>query len=392
MKQKHSWRGIAAAGVSAVFACALVLTVHQANAAVVTYVVDDDGQATSSNCNSTSATPYTTVNAAVAAANAGETVKVCPGAYAENVVVTKALTLKGAKAGTKVSLRTFGDANESTVTGQLTIQAADVTVDGFSFTNPSQGLGVVVKTAGNNAVLKRNFVNTVGSNTFVGPTVGIYLELGPDGVLVEGNSVSNVQSQTGSAQGMLVGDSTSANPSLNTRITENVVADITSVTRGAYGVQVNNGASTSPTATGYTEVRIVGNTISNLTGGWAHAIGLEGETPNAVVKSNVISGLTDVTPTPVNDAIAVFFESNPFFFTAEVNRNNLAVGAGAYGIAVHPALTAVYSSLKLEGECNWWGDASGPGALASGLGSLVTAGVDYQPWLNSDKLNRSCHD
>jgi hypothetical protein len=382
--------------VSAVLAAAAILAslafAATAGAATTTYVVDDDGQATANNCNSSTATPYTTVSAGVTAAAAGDTVKVCPGAYAENVLLDKALYLKGARAGDSVDSRTFGAGNESTVTGLVTIAAADVRVEGFSLTNPGQGLGVVVKTAANSATVKRNILQTVGSNTFVGPTVGVYLELGPDQVTVSDNMISDVQSQTGSAQGILVGDSTSADPSLEIELSDNTITNIASVTRGSYGIQVNNGASTAPTATGYTEVDIEGNTIRTLSGNWVHAIGLEGETPNVSVKYNTISGLTDTDPTPVADAAAVFFESNPFFFTGAVNNNNLGVTGANYGIAVHPTLTTQYPSLSVDGECNWWGASNGPGAVATGSGSLVTTGVDYKPWLKSANLGKDCDD
>jgi hypothetical protein len=371
---------------------ALALTATKVDAATVTYVVDDDGQATTSNCNSSTPTPYSTVSAAVTAAAAGDTVKVCPGAYAEDVVVDKPLYLKGARAGDSVNSRTFGASNEATVTGLVTVQAEDVKVEGFSLTNPGQGLGVLVKTAGDNAVIKRNIVKTVGSNTFAGPTVGVYLELGPDGVRVTGNKISDVQSQTGSAQGVLVGDSTSADPSLDTDLDNNTITDIASVSRGAYGVQVNNGSSTAPTAVGYTEVNVRGNTIKNLTGNWVHAVGLEGETPNAVVEYNTISNLTDNNPVPAADAIGVFFEDNQFFFTSAVNHNSLNVTNAHYGVAVHPALTTLYPSLTVDAECNWWGASNGPGAVATGSGSLVSAGVDYKPWLKSSNVNKDCGD
>src|SRR5689334_10671202 len=112
-KEKLSWQAGTKLFAAAVLAAAVLFTVHTAGASTVTLVVDDDGQATSGNCNSTTATPYTTIGAAITAASATDTVKVCPGAYAENVVVDKTLTLKGAKAGSDVSSRTFGAANES---------------------------------------------------------------------------------------------------------------------------------------------------------------------------------------------------------------------------------------------------------------------------------------
>lgn len=355
-------------------------------------VVDGDGMATSHNCNSSSATPHSTISSAVAAAAAGDTIKVCPGTYAENVVIDKSLSLKGARDGDPVKFRTFGSDSESTINGLVTIQAPKVKLEGFSLTNPNQGLGVIVKTAGDEAAIKRNIVQTVGGATFVGPAVGVYLELGPDNVDVDSNRIGDIKSQTGSAQALLVGDSTSANPSLNIGIDDNKISDIASVQKGAYGVQVNNGASTSAGATGYSEVKIRGNTIKNLSGSWAHAIGLEGETPNAVVESNTISDLTDTNPVPVRDAIGVFFEDNPFFFTAEVNQNSLDVSGDNTGIAVHPALAALYPSLSVDGECNWWGGSRGPGSVGSGNGSMVSANVDFRPWLRSPNIDGRCGD
>jgi len=355
-----------------------------------TLVVDDDGQATANNCNSGAATPHSTISSAIAAVGAGNVIKVCPGTYTENLTIDKALTLKGAKAGESVKYRTFGGSSEATVMGLVTIQAADVKLEGFSLTNPGQALGVIVKTAGSNAEIKKNIVQTVGSNTFAGPTVGMYLELGPDNVKVLGNKISDIQSQTGSAQGILVGDSTSADPSLDTRIDSNFISNITSEQRGAYGIQANNGASTAPTATGYTELSMSGNTIKTLRGNWVHAIGLEGETPNAEVLYNTINDITDTNPVPTSDTAGVFFESNPFFFTSEVNQNNLAVTPSNHGIVVHPTLASLYPSLSVDGECNWWGSRQGPGAVASGNGSMVSSNVDYRPWLKSDSLGRDC--
>ena len=192
-------------------------------------------------------------------------INVAPGVYLENVTIPRSVTLRGAQAGNHFSGRTFVSPAESTVAALLptsatfTVQAARVTIDGFSVTNPSEGLGVLVKTAGDDALIVNNIVDTVGSVTFGDNTVGVYLELGPDRVRVVSNWISKIRSGVRTAQGMLVGDSTSPNPSLNILIAGNLIEDITSASRGAYGIQVNNGASTAPTATGFTTVAIVGN-------------------------------------------------------------------------------------------------------------------------------------
>jgi len=330
---------------------------------------------------------YTTIQAAVDVAGCA-TVKVVAGTYSENVTVSRAVTIKGAKSGTNVNGRTAASSAESTVTGLVTINAANVKLDGFTLTNPNQGIAVTVKTAGDNAHIKNNIVDTVGSTTYAANAVGVYLEYGPDNVKVEANRINNIKS-TPTAQGILIGDSTSANPSLGARIEGNTITNVVS-TRGAYGVQVNNGSKSPlilPTATGYTTVKIKNNTINTLNGGWTHAIGLEGDTPNARVTGNKISGLTAMS---INIA-AVYVEDNAYFFTADISRNSFNVGASA-GIYVVPSLVALFPTLSVDGTCNWWGNASGPSGTASGTGAYVSTGVDYGPWLKSANLRGKCSD
>ncbi len=323
------------------------------------------------------------------------TIKVAAGSYTENVTINRTLTLKGAKANVDVDSRTFGVASESKVAGLITVNGPSVNINGFSLTNPNQGLGVIVKTAGSGSVISNNIIDTVGGPTYNDNSVGVYLETGPDNVKVDGNKISNIQSGSlGSAQGILVGDSTSGNPSTGIRITDNSITNLTSGAKGAYGIQLNNGARLDPTATGYTTAKIKGNTIKTLTGNWAHGIGLEGDTPNVEVTKNVISGLVDSNPVGFNDAVAVTLQDNIFFFTADINRNSLAVGATAFGIGVQPALTTLYPTLEVDGSCNYWGAQNGPGpglgSVGTGSGSLVSTGVDYSPWLKSSKLKGDC--
>src|SRR5207247_8175943 len=140
--------------------------------------------------------------------------------------------------------------------------------------------------------------------------------------------------------------------------------NITSDTRGAYGVSINNGNG----ATANSGLVIRNNTISTLTGGgWVHAIGLEANTPGVLVTGNSINPLAS----PSSDAVAVWFEANPSFATAKVNENNFDVTIAAYGIAVQPALLAMYGGV-VDGTCNWWGDPNGPGPVGPGVGAKVT--------------------
>ena len=163
-----------------------------------TLVVDDDGEAAPGDCDATT-TAHPTIIAAVAAANSGDTIMVCQGVYPGNVVIAKRLTLKGAQAGNPGPGRdfsTFGD--EAVVLGSITVQAANVVIDGFwvtkFFTDVLQSVGILVTTAGCDAFLTNNVVDAIGVLTLDASVVGIYLEHGPDRVKVVNNRISNIVS------------------------------------------------------------------------------------------------------------------------------------------------------------------------------------------------------
>jgi hypothetical protein len=311
-------------------------------------------------------------------------IDVAPGAYTENLTIPRAVTLNGAEAGNPFSGRTFGSPGESTVSGDIRIQAANVTIDGFSLTNPggldANRFSIIVKTAGDNAVIKNNIIDSVGSatNTFFGGTHAIYLETGPDGVKILDNSIRNVQHAQRTSSGIFIGDSASANQSQNVLIAGNSISQVITGLRGAYGVIVNNGAGTPG-------LQILNNSIHDLTGGgWVHAIGLEGNTPGVIVADNTVTNIV----APGADRLAVWFEANPSYATGQVHNNNLDVTTLAFGIAVHPALPAG----PVSGTCNWWGSASGPTAASNpgGTGSQVSPNVAYKPWLISSAPGAAC--
>src|SRR2546428_10281162 len=81
-------------------------------------VVDDDGMASATDCNA-SDPAFLTISAAVAAAISGDTIKVCPGTYVENVILNKSLTLLGAQAG--------GDARGRVTPAQTVVPPPGVT-------------------------------------------------------------------------------------------------------------------------------------------------------------------------------------------------------------------------------------------------------------------------
>src|SRR5688572_9469641 len=149
---------------------------------------------------------YPTIQSAVNDVSCS-TINVAPGLYVENVTIPRTLTLNGAQAGNAVAGRTFASAAESTVQGRIQIQAANVTVDGFSLTNPGQSTGILIKTAGDSALITDNLIDTIGALSLNANTQAIYLELGPDNVSVLRNRINNVSGIPSSNGGIFIGDS-----------------------------------------------------------------------------------------------------------------------------------------------------------------------------------------
>ena len=169
---------------------------------------------------------YPTIQAAVNDPNCNP-INVAPGLYPENVTIGRTLTLNGAQAGNPVAGRTFGSPSESTVTGTtptgavpvFKVTALNVTIDGFSVMNSvafGAAIGIGIKVTGSGALVTNNIIDTVttpdtGGN---GTAQAIYLEAGPENVIILGNEMNKVHSNR-SAKGVLIGDSSSTEPSKN---------------------------------------------------------------------------------------------------------------------------------------------------------------------------------
>jgi len=330
---------------------------------------------------------FTIIQNGVNAVASDGTVHVAAGTYAENVSIPKTITLKGSQFGVNVSGRTAASVGESTIQGLVTVNSSNVNINGFTLTNPSQTYALSITPSSSNIAITYNIVDTVGDVGLAQNVHAIVLQNGADSVTIAHNRFNNIKAgaKTVSAIGVL--DMASTNSSTSLLIQSNTFTDIASGTKGAYGVILNNGA-------GVPGAQIKDNTFSGLSGGWIHAIGLEGPTPNAIVTGNIFSNLTAA-------GAAIFFEKNSVGNTVTVSNNQFN-GSTFYGVAVHPndwpGGSNGYNYI-VNAKNNWWGAVSGPldnkilpGTPnynnPSGTGNKVSTYVDYSPWCS----NSACND
>ena len=234
---------------------------------------------------------FATIADGVSAVASGGTVSVVASSspYTENVTLAKPLTLTSADAN-----------NKAQVVGKITVASDDVTVSNLDLSNPSVGYGIVIN-GKNNVSVTGNTIHDIGTGLTSGSAQAVYLVGGAGAAITSGsisnNVITNVGTTTlaygssGSAKGIYVGDTSGTGTITGLTVSGNTISDVVASAedwptgRGAYGVLVNFGGATTAT--------IESNTISNLAGLWAHAIGLEGNTPSAVVSNNTITNLSD---------------------------------------------------------------------------------------------------
>src|SRR6476646_1897781 len=139
---------------------------------------------------------FATIQGAVNAATAGQTIIADPGTYSETVTVNKSLTIKGAQAGVdaRSNVRQTG-AGESVVnvTGSaafgFNITASDVVIDGFTVQGnngiPVSEVGIIIAPNQTGTHLVNNIVQ--------GNVAGMYLANGSssDGALIQHNVFAN---------------------------------------------------------------------------------------------------------------------------------------------------------------------------------------------------------
>lgn len=323
---------------------------------------------------------------AINAVGAGDIIKAAEGTYSGNVNINKSVSIVGPNNGINPNSGTRGI--EAIVNGGITLASDNITIDGFTITNPAGKQGIYSQDH-NGIVIQNNTISDIGSSdsSTSGTNFGVAAvssSAAVNGFTVKNNKFNQI---TGgafkSAVAIAAGWSTGSEDITSLVIENNVISGITSNTgeysaggRGAYGILINHGTGT----TGKTvSPDVLNNTINNLEGLWAHAIGLEGNTPNAIVAGNIISNLTDYK-TP-SDAVGVQFEDNDSADTVTLENNK-------FGTSVAVGVQNVVSGKIVDASANWWNSPTGPTHASNpgGTGNSVSDNVNFRPWYTNSEL------
>jgi nitrous oxidase accessory protein NosD len=360
----------------------LFLLINLRASAASTLVVDDDG----ANCPDAA---YTSIQAAVTAASAGDAIQVCAGTYNELVNVNKQLTLLGAQAGVdgRALARTGLPATEAVVQGNagttsFYVTANDVVIDGFTVqgaTNTNQfGAGIVLGAGTSGA----HVVNNIIQNNLV----GIFLAnaAGGNPALIQHNLIrNNTQPGPAGGHGIYADQFTSGGAVVNVSIDGNTFVGntwglgISNTGASAYsGLSIQNNGFTGNSRGMYffgIELTTINNNV--ITGNVRYGIGFFDNVNTTLVECNSIQNNGEqgvwVTSAPASDAGIGVNDNN---ITANTTAG-LQVDAGSY--------TGILNAVN-----NWWGSATGPvnPSNPGGTGNAVIdpdGVVDFTPFLTS---------
>ncbi len=322
----------------------------------------------------------------------GHTIVAGNGNYPESPNVTKELTIKSlnGRDATTVTLQ-----SGPTYLGALTVNASNVTIDGFTvkgFDAVGAGLASsnIVVVNGKDNVKVRNariVVGQVGSGANGDDGIGLltYYSEGPD--LIDSLTVTNtIFTPLGASafRAFYINPGVAAFVFKDNTITGQFGA--TSITQAQDGLVEENtvtgvypggGDSRGLAVWGYPNPALWGHTVfrSNVISGTNRAIGLF-DAESVLVEKNILTNNGSGVEV-IDTGSSLVFDAS----TIVVQRNDLSMTT--MGINNADGEIAV-------GRCNWWGDASGPGPVGPGSGSNVSANVDFAPFLLTSDLNGPC--
>ena len=321
----------------------------------------------------------------------GDTVLVNEGTYPESPTINKSLTVVSddGRNVTFIELQT-----NTNYTHSLLISGADVTLDGFTVVGIDAACPTLAATniyltsALDDVVIKNNRiqVGAVGGCSTGDDGFGLITEYtaNPDvATLTVEDNIFEPLTAAGGQRAFYINPSVvdfvfrgnAINGLFNgtaiTQAQENLIENNTITGTGA---SAGLGVWGEPDPTVWGHATIQGNTIT----GTANAITLY-EAQEVTVTKNILNAngrgvrVLTVTPLPF-DKSTIHINRNAITNNTTEGISNLLAEAG-----------------DIDGTCNWWNSASGPGPVGPGSGDKVSAKVDFTPWLYTSDLDGPCY-
>ena len=326
---------------------------------------------------------FSSVQDAIDAASASDTVSVGAGTYDEQLLINTQITLSGT--GTSTILRP--SATPAAGAYDVEINASNTTIQNMLF-DFNGGTGLADGTRSGNGIVVSDLDGpdvtgvTISGNTIYTGDANTGIQTGKNadigGLKVDGNTFYG--DADGSGEGVYV------NPLKATATSGVTISGNTFLGNLYSGVSIEA-----------SDVLLTGNTINSngttgtygvrfidLTGGVTFS-GVQIGGPNladANTIQNFTYGIRVGTSTDVGSTLTVTIQGN----TLTGNDTGLWARYGADVTATGNSFISTSFGVQNSGtslvnaEKNWWGDASGPSGLGSGSGAAVTLYVDFFPW------------
>lgn len=324
----------------------------------------------------------TTIQAAVNAANPGDTITVAAGTYTEVVSINKAdLVLQGARAGVDARGRT--GAETIIFQGQLQLAANGITIDGFSFTDARSAIAAPVAAIAGSGRTGTQILNNIIENSMFGAQ---FNNVGPSQARVAQNVFNTNNANLGGGGGtgviMFGGGST------NVLITENNFSGHLNAAINVIGtnIQITNnhadGDATLAVVTSSSNVVIDGNALVDGVGGSGIFLGL-GNAGITVSNNQIDSDST------VGDNLAAIRISDAFGGPGASSNVTITGNetTGGWAHAIRRTAGALDGALPVHDNSFWMvvtNEDTNPANVIDATSNWWAPGIDLSTMANVD--------